>query len=230
MTVNKINGKLRACFSAKELTLLIVSKFFVSLATKIKSEKLNEEGISNHIKNLVNLSVNSHDYEYFTSILDLYEQFEKNCDFCFDLKPSFDYKRNIIQNLDDLTKYKDDPPDAIVLYKKQYFEFELKRYRDELTVDSMYGFLKKKIILHYSERQNYLILLQPAPFSNLSLEVFKKLHERLMKEKNIPGIIGFSLNNNNKGMILARIFPNLNVSKRAYETQVDRFAELLHSE
>ena len=126
--------------------------------------------------------------------------------------------------------YVDDPPDVIVYYENQYYEFELKRYRDELLVDSIFNFLKKKIILHYSEQRNYLILLQPPPFSDFSTNVFKELHEKLLKEKNIPGIIGFSLNNNNEEMLLVRIFPNLDISKRKYKTEVNMFAELLHSE
>lgn len=230
MTINKTDGKLRACFSAKDMALILVSKFLNDLTTKIISKKLDEDGISTHIKTLANNSVDSHDYEYFASILDIYELFEKNCDFCFNLKSSFDFKKNTICSLDDLTKYKDDPPDVIVLHKKQYFEFELKRYRDELNVDKMYKFLKNKIIMHYSGHQNYLILLQPAPFTSLSMDLFEKLHKKLVKEKNIPGIIGFSLNNDNKEMILVRIFPNLDINKRKYVTQKERFAELLHSE
>jgi hypothetical protein len=230
MTINKADGKLRVCLSAKELALMLVSKFLNDLTSEIISKRLDKDDISIHIKKLANNSVDSHDYEYFASILDLYELFEKNCDFCFNLKSSFDFKEDVIRSLNDLTKHKDDPPDAIVLYKNNYFEFELKRYRDKLNVDKMHEFIKKKIILHYSERQNYLILLQSAPFSDISLDIFEKLHKKLIKEKNIPGIIGFSLNNDNEEMILIRIFPNLDISKRGYTSQKDRFAELLHSE
>ncbi len=230
MKINKVDGKLRVCLTPKEMALLLVSDFFVNLTEEINKGTADEENIKKQIKNLANKSVDSHDYEYFAAILDLYEQFKKNCELCFNLKPSFDYKTDSVKTLKDLTKYKDDPPDVIILYKENYFEFELKRYRGDLTVDSIYKFLREKIILHYSGHQNYLILIQSPPNTELSLDIFKKVHERLIKEKNDSGIIGFSLNNGSKEMILIRILPKLDFSKRAYETESDRFAELLHSE
>lgn len=230
MTINKTDGKLRACFSAKELAYLIISKFFTNLSTQIKSEPYNTAHISEYIKGLANDSVDSHDYEFFTSILDLYEQFGKNCNFCFNLKNSFDPVKSKVQTLDDLSFYREDPPDVIVLYKSNYFEFELKRYRGNLTFESLYDFVMKKIITHYSGKSNYLIILQPEPNSGISYDVFKKLHENIRKEKRLPGIIGFSLNNDNKEMILVRVFPKLEVSKRKYNSEMDMFAEILHSE
>ena len=229
MTIIKIDGKLSACFSAKELVLLIISKFFTKLSAKISAGSYNISEISTYIKKLADDSVDSTDYEFFTSILDLYGQFDKDCNFCFNLKSSFNHKKNKIQTLNDLSLYREDPPDVIVHYKNNYFEFELKRYRGCLTFESLYDFVMKKIINHYSGSSNYLIILQPAPYSEISYDIFKELHEEIKKEKKCPGIIGFSLNNDNKEMILVRIFPKLEIYKRKFNNERDMFAEILHS-
>lgn len=230
MKLIKIDGKLRLCLSEKELTLLIIAKFFSDLAKKIRERSANALDVSVYIKQLTDHSVDSTDYEFFTSILDLYEQFEKNCEFCFNLKSTFNPQKNKIISIDDLYRYREDPPDVIVRYKNNYFEFELKRYRDELTFDKLYNFVREKIIRHYSGKSNFLVILQSKPNSEISLEIFKKLHERLKEEKNQPGIIGFSFNNNNKEMILVRVLPKMDMTRRAYNNASEVFADILHSD
>ncbi|GEM_PF-3120584 len=229
MKLIKTDGRFKICFSAKELTLLVIAKFFNELTEKIKEGSVDSLDISVYIRQLADQSADSTDYEFFTSILDLYEQFEKNCEFCFNLKNTFNPKVNKIISIDDLYRYREDPPDAIVLYKNNFYEFELKRYRDEFTFDKLYTFLKKKIILHYSGKSNFLVILQLKPNSNIDLNIFKKLHESLKKETNQPGIIGFSLNNNNEEMILVRVLPELDMSKRSH-SEINAFADILHSE
>jgi len=83
--------------------------------------------------------------------------------------------------------------------------------------------------LHYSGESNFLVILQLKPNSNIDLNIFKKLHKGLKKETNQPGIIGFSLNNNNEEMILVRILPEFNMSKRPY-SEINALANILHSE
>ena len=230
MNIIRADGKIKIRISAKELVLLIISKFFNKLTKKIVEGSYNDSEIPIYIKNLAKDSVDSTDYEFFTTILELYEQFEKKCDFCFNLKDSFDPLKNKIQTLDDLSRYREDPPDVIVYYQDNYYEFELKRYRDNLTFKSLYDFVKKKIILHYSGKSNYLILIQPSPYSVISFDIFKKLHEVIKKGGKQPGIIGFTLNNNNKEIMLIRVFPKLEMTKRKFRSEVDIFAEILHSE
>lgn len=229
MKLIKTDGKFKICFSAKELTFLVIAKFFSNLAKKIKKGPIDTLDIASYIKQLADQSADSTDYEFFTSILDLYEQFEKNCEFCFNLKNTFNPKVDKIINIDDLYRFREDPPDVIILYKKNFYEFELKRYRDEFTFDRLYAFLKKKIILHYSGKLNFLVILQLKPYSNIDLNIFKKLHKSLKKDINQPGIIGFSLNKNNEEMILVLILPELNMTKRPYN-EINAFADILHSE
>src|SRR3989339_771918 len=136
MKLIKTDGKFKICFSAKELTLLVIAKFFSDLAKKIKKGSIDTLDISSYIKQLADQTADSTDYEFFTSVLDLHEQFEKNCEFCFNLK---------------------------------------------ITFDRLYAFLKKKIILHYSGKLNFLIILQLKPYSNIDLNIFKKLYKSLKK-------------------------------------------------
>jgi len=229
MNLIKIDERLKASFSSRELMLLIIAKFFNDLSRKIKEGSASSSDISVYIKQLADHSADSMDYELFTSILDLYEQFEKNCEFCFNLRNTFNPQTDKIISIDDLYHYREDPPDVIVLYKNNPYEFESKRYRDEFVFDKLYAFLKKKIIAHYSGKSNFLIILQLKSYTDIDLNIFKKLHESLKMEKNQPGIIGFSLNNNNEEMILIRILPELNMSKRPYD-EINAFADILHSE
>ncbi len=231
MKIFKSGGQLKACFSSKEIANLLISNFFSQLfsAEKLKNEPYDSSIVSDYIKKLSDQSVDSTDYELFTSILDLYEQFEKNCEFCFNLKNTFNSKVNKITSINELYRYREDPPDVIVFYKNNFYEFELKRYRDEFNFDKLRTFIRKRVIMHYSGKSNYLIILQLKPNSNIDFNIFKELHESLKKEINQPGIIGFSLNNNNQEMILIRILPEFNMSKRQYN-EANAFADILHSE
>jgi hypothetical protein len=196
---------------------------------ELRNQPYDSKDVSNYIKELSKQSSDSKDYEFYTGILDLYEFFEKKCELCFYSKPTFDPKVNKITSIDDIYSYREDPPDIVVRYKKDLYEFELKRYRDEFSLDKLSDFLRKKIISYYSGKQNFLIILQLKPYSNIDLDIFRQLHEKLKTEKNQPGIIGFSFNKNNEEMILVRILPELNISKRPYN-EINSFANILHDE
>lgn len=232
MKIFKVGGQLRACFSTKEIATLLISRFFTKLFSvkKLRNEQYDSVAISDYIKKLAKDSVDSKDYEFFIAIQDLYYQFGKDCNFCFNLNNSFNPSKDKIQNIDDLYRCREDPPDVIVQYKGNFFEFELKRYRGELTFEELYNFVKKKIILHYSGKSNYLIILQPKPNSGISFDIFNKLHKQLKKAKNQPGIIGFLLNHDNREIILVRVFPKLEEYRRNYDTEANIFAEVLNSE
>lgn len=230
MKILRLNGKLVVCFSAKEIAYLLISKFLTQLFSneELKNEPYDSKRVLDYIKELSKQSIDSKDYEFYTGILDLYELFEKNCELCFYLKNSFDPRINKITSIDEIYCYRDDPPDIIVRYKENFYEFELKRYRDEFSVDKLANFLKKKIVQHYSGKQNFLVILQLRPYSNIDLGVFRQLHEKLKLEKNQPGIIGFSLNKNNEEILLIRILPELNINNRPYN-ETNSFADMLNS-
>jgi len=231
MNILQHNGKLVMCFSAKEIASLLILKFFSQLFSKkeLRDEPYDSKNILNYITDLSKQSVDSKDYEFYVGILNIYELFEKQCKLCFYLKPTVDFKVNKITSIDDIYSYREDPPDIVVLYKEELYEFELKRYRDKFSLDKLLDFLRKKIIRHYSGKQNFLIILQLKPYSNIDLDIFRQLHEKLKTEKNQPGIIGFSFNKNNEEMILIRILPELGISKRSYN-EINSFANILHDE
>lgn len=230
MIILKVDGKLRACFTAKELSILIVSKFFSSLLGKISNKPYNETEVTMYVKRLADNSVDSTDYEFFISILDLYKQFNKECDFCFNLNGKFNFKKDTIKTLDELSRFREDPPDVIVKWRDNFFEFELKRYRGILTVDSLFSFIRDKIIMHYSSYSNFLIILQPKPMAKLSLNVFKDIHTRIKRLNRHNGIIGFSLNNNNKELILARVSPKLEIYRFPFENETSLLSEIVNSD
>jgi hypothetical protein len=230
MTIFKVDGKLRACFTAKELSMLIVSKFFSSLLSKISNKPYNETEVATYIKKLADNSVDSIDYEFFISIFDLYKQFNKECDFCFNLNSKFNFKKDTIKTLNELSHFREDPPDVIVKYRDKFFEFELKRYRRILAVDSLFSFIRDKIIMHYSGYSNFLIILQPKPKAELPLDMFKDIHTRIKKLNRHNGIIGFSLNNNNKELILARVSPKLEIYKFPFENETSLLSEIINSD
>jgi len=231
MEILRFNGKLIVCFSAKEIVSLLILKFFHQLFSneELKNEPYDSKKVSDFIKELSRQSINSKDYEFYTGILDLYEFFEKNCKLCFYLKNSFNPRTDQITSIDEIYCYRDDPPDIIVRHKGSFYEFELKRYRNEFNLDKLSNFLKKKIIQHYSGKQNFLVILQLKPHSNIDLDIFRQLHEVLKCEKNQPGIIGFSFNKDNKEIILIRILPELNISKRPYN-EFNSFTDILNPE
>lgn len=231
MKILRFNGKLVACFSAKEIANLLVLKFFTKLFSKeeLKNEPYDSETVFNYIRNLSNQTIDSTDYEFYTAILELYDLFENKCEICFNLKTTFDPQINKITSIKDLYSYREDPPDIIIRHEGKFYEFELKRYRDKFNFDELLSFLKNKIIMHYSGRYNFLIILQLKPYSNIDLDIFKQLHEKLKLEKNQPGIIAFSLNKNNEEMLLVRILPDLNISKRPH-SEINSFSEILNSE
>lgn len=229
MNLYKSQGRLKACYSSSEILNLLLYEFLLKILSnnKLQNKEYNSPEVSEYIKKLAINSVDSKEYEYYVAILDLYNQFKKNCDFCFNLNNKFDSKKHKLQNINELNLYKEDPPDVIVKYEKQFYEFELKRYRGPLNFESLYDFVYKKIMIHYSGKTNFLITLQPNPNSTINFNIFKKLHKTLKTLKNQPGIISFSFNNENKEFILIQILPNLYQSRRKYESEINAVSKLI---
>lgn len=220
----------QACFTAKEISLLLIQRMFRNLfsAKNLQNEAINSPVVSEFITGLAKQSTDSKEYEYFTAILDLYPAFEKKCQFGYRLNADFNPTKHKILSLEDLEKFKEDPPDVIVIHSAVEYPFELKRYRDKLDYDSLYKFVQSKIIRHYSVKYNFMVILQVAPYETLNLNLFKKLSKELLKDNNQPGYIIFTCNNANKEIYTIVVLPKLEVSKRPYgsesENMVDLFA------
>lgn len=218
------------CFTKKDLGILIFLKFMSSILNKTHNNINNNNEINTYIKKLADDSIDSQDYEYWEAISDLSKQFTDDCELCFVLKDKVNLKIDVIKTLDDLTRLRDESPDVVIKNKDGLFEFELKRYRGDLTTDSLYSFIEQKIIKHYSGLTNYLILLQPKPNSTVSNSMFVDIHTRLKDWKNFSGIIGLSFNHNNKEMILVQVMPKLLKSKYDINDETQMWVEIFYDE
>lgn len=231
MNIFKSKEGYKACLAPKELAQLLITRFFMKIFSveELKDKPYNSQHVRDYISKLAKDTVDSKEYEYYAAILDLYQAFSKDCNFCFNLNNSYNPAIDNLKNLDDLEVFKDDPPDVIVMYKNIDYPFELKRYRGKVIFKDLYVFIKNKIILHYSGKNNFLILLQPEKDFNIDLRIFKEIHDKLKKEKNQPGYIGFSFNNDNKEIITIRVLPKLEKYVRQYTPETNTFLELLNS-
>lgn len=211
----KINQRILVCFSAKELIELVFGEDLfevVNLAVK-KFPRYPQDEVVNMAEENANLRDR---HEIYVAVLGLYQEFGNKCDFCFYLKDSFNYKKDKINNFDELVEAKTDPPDLIIYYQKNVYEFELKRYRGSLEIANMFSFLEEKI-LRYSNPLNFLIILQPPSFSNISFEVFEELSQKfkeVAEKSDINCRVCYSFNANNEEMIFVYIYPEYQVYKR----------------
>lgn len=229
MQIIKVDGNLRACFTPKELAILIMNDYTSKFNKAITNPDPRRKNIPIQTY-LAGITQESKDYEYFVAIFDLYELFEKNCEMCFNLNNKFELRKSSIISIGDLCKYREDPPDVIIKHKNMYYEFELKRYRGAIDVDSLYLFVSDKIIKHYTGKTNYLILLQSKPGSAISGEMFIKLHDKLKIDSKFPGILAFTFNNDNKEMVLVRVFPDLNQNRRPLKSGSEQFDDIIRRE
>lgn len=231
MDIIKSRDGYKICASPSDLAKLIIFNFFKNLLSNsnLTNEQHDSKQVKDYVNKLAKRTVDSKEVEYFTALLDLYYAFEKKCDFCFKLSSKFDPIKHQIRTIENIEKYKDDPPDVIIKYNEGEYPFELKRYRGNINFEDLYKFIKVKIIDHYSGKQNFLISAQPKPGSNIDLGIFNTLHRKLLTEKNQPGYIGLTFNHDNKEIITIRFLPKLNKYSRPYDSEVNLFSDLLNS-
>ncbi|KKT31873.1 MAG: hypothetical protein UX04_C0003G0067 [Microgenomates group bacterium GW2011_GWF2_45_18] len=223
-----------ACFTVKELIDLLLLPVELSLLNKTLEVRLEGRIINNIILRDLAMkwsknSVNSKDYEYWVAILLLYEDFGEDSEICFYLKDTFNHYKDTITSYTDLEKFKQDPPDVIIKNKfTGYAEFELKRYRDEVSEKGLISCIKTKI-LRYSVAYNYCIILQNTSESELTLKIFENIHETLIKlslNRDL-GKICFIFNANNQHMIFAHVFPDFIVFKQPINSGSDQVKKFL---
>jgi len=224
----KLSQKTLVCFNAKELVVLILGEELrpiVNLAINSYPAFPKEQ-----IHSLTKAVSDSRDkHELYAAIFGLYQEFGRDCEFCFYLKDAFDPKRDIIDSFDKLVEAKTDPPDIIIYHQGGLYNFELKRYRGLIDENSMLEFLKKKV-LRYSEPLNFYILLQPPTNSVVSFDIFQNLHnkfKKLIEDKNIKSRVCFSLNSENQSMISVHIYPDYKVYKFPYIRGSDQVRSIL---
>lgn len=234
MKLCKVKTKLMACFSIKELVDLLLWPIELSLLTIIQNARIEGRRIDNSSLGRLALewgkaSANSKDYEYWSAIFTLYENFGEGSEICFYLKDSFNHQKDSITSYSDLEKFKQDPPDVIIKNRQnKYAEFELKRYRGELSENGLIAFLKQKI-LDYSFPINFCIILQQNPGTVMPIMIFENLHnaiEELTIQRNL-GKVCFIFNANNQHMIFAHVYPELKYYKQPFYSGSDQIKNLI---
>jgi hypothetical protein len=228
MKIIKVGLKLQASFTVQELARMLVANFFTNLTNDLNQKKISISDVNLHVKRLAKKSVDSIEYEFYIALLDLYGQFQKDCDFRFNLKDTYNFRKTNIITLTDLYKYRDDPPDVIIGQKNSSYEFEFKRYRGNMDFDSISNFIKRKITNYYADKSNYYILLQPDVFSNVSINIFEKLHDGIKKINKNFGIIAFSFKDDCQNIVTIQVFPEFITSKRNVINDGSLFTDLLN--
>lgn len=151
MNISKLKNKNIACFPKEELQSIFSIAKKAELLEEIKRQGLFLEDLQNDYGKMESLasiisdktSNDTDDHEIFASIFTFVDFYELGSEICFELKDSFNTNKDKIITLNDLNNFRSDPPDFIIKSNDGYREFELKRYRDGLTTDEVFSFLKQ---------------------------------------------------------------------------------------
>lgn len=232
MKIIKYNQRPAICFSIDELLALVMSKNFAQILNLAKNNLKDLTQANEKVIQLGKNDADSKDYELWFGILSLYEEFNRNCDFCFYVNNKFDSKTSVINSLVDLEYFRqgEDPPDIIIRQNNSFGEFELKRYRGNLNERQMFDFVDKKILKHYADPFNFVILLQPMSSDLVSPSLFEYIHSEIKKcinEKRRIGKIAFTFNNDGKEIYFITVFPELSISKRPFLKGSEQMASYL---
>ncbi len=237
MKLSKANTQLMACFTVKELVDLLMWPVELSLLNetlnaRLEGKKIDDATLGELAIEWGKSSADSKDYEYWSAIFSLYEDFGDDSEICFYLKDTFNPHKDSIASYSDLEKFKQDPPDVIIKNKLNgYAEFELKRYRGELSEEGLVTFIKNKI-LRYSVPFNYCIILQHTSGTVMPQMLFENLHKEIKKLplKRDLGNICFIFNANNQHMIFAHVYPELDVYKQPFNSGSDQVKKLMNQQ
>lgn len=155
------------------------------------------------------------EHEIFASLFVFLDFYEAGSEACFRLQDDFNPGKERIASLQDLNKFRADPPDFIIKSKGGFRQFELKRYRDGLNTEEIFSFIKKKVA-HYGNDlgdMNLLLALQSSAY-DVSTINFHELNARLKSlSLKFQGQILISYNENNKEMVINQIHPKLTTSR-----------------
>lgn len=227
----KLKNKNIVCFAKEELQNIFEIAKKTELSEEIIKQKTSLENLREDygkMKNLADIisaktSNDRDDHEIFASIFVFVDFYEKGSGICFEVKNNFNPSRDKISTLQDLNDIRNDPPDFIIKSNDGVREFELKRYRDDLTTEGVFNFIEKKI-KHYGNLgdMNILLILQSAA-NDISNVNFQKLSAELkslgLKSK---GQVLISYNENNKDMVINQVFPDLTTTRIPFKLPSQR--------
>lgn len=223
MNLLKTNGKNILCFSKEELSKLFGSAKKAELIEEIENQNLFINNLRGNpqkmhkIAKIISDKTSQHrdDHEIFAVLFVFFNFYGSDSEICFKLKNEFNVDKDKISSLNDLNKYRSDPPDFIIKSKDGFREFEMKRYRDKLNTKSIFEFIKRKIE-HYCNNlgdMNLLLVLQSEAYDVSNID-FNKLYENI-KSLNFrfKGQILIFYNENNKDGIINQVYPDLTTTR-----------------
>lgn len=220
MKISKVNGKFIACFSRAELIRLHRFSMKQEFLKEMRQQNLtlaDIESPSEAITKLVQEKAKK-DAEYgnfHEILLSLYiflDFYQGNSKVCFELTDRFNPSKDKIDTIENLQKFRtiDTDSDFIIESNDGMRNFQLKRYRGNLTTNDILAFIKQQLD-HYGGdlgKMNLLIVLQPSDPN--SMIGFEALHKKLKTSGlSFRGHILISFNSSNKKDILIQVYPDL---------------------
>jgi len=219
MTYQKINNYLVACFSKDELLRMFKIAKKTELLKEMVKRGFSFDDLRNDYSKMKEVSdvvgergaQDRDEHEIFAAVFIFLDFYEISSEVCFKLKSDFNSHKDRIVSLQDLNKFRTDPPDFIIKSTDGFREFELKRYRDGLNTEEIFNFIKKKVAYYANDLgdMNLLLVPQSIPYSVSSIN-FHELHKQL-KSLNFKfeGQILISYNENNKESVINQVYPEL---------------------
>lgn len=161
---------------------------------------------------------NKEDVEIFAVLFSYLEFYPEGSKICFVLKDSFDPRKTPITTYKglkaalkeyELTDFAIYSPDGLR-------QFQLKRFRNELTTENFLAFIQEKVA-HYGNDMsgtNLLVLIQASEGSDIGVVDFDALHESLKKSgfKTEDHIL-VSYNEMNEVNVINTVYPTLGTTR-----------------
>lgn len=223
MNYHKIKNDQIACFSKNELLHFFEVAKKTELLREMIKQKISFDDLRNDYPKMEKLAnfvgergaQDRDEYEVFAALFVFSDFYGDRSEICFKLQSNFNIGKDKIVLLQDLNKFRADPPDFIIKSEDGFRQFELKRYRDELNTEKIFNFIKKKVT-HYGNNlgdTNLLLVLQSVAYDVSTID-FHELHMRL-KSLNLKfqGQILISYNENNKETVINQVYPKLTTSR-----------------
>lgn len=157
------------------------------------------------------------EHEIFASLFIFPDFFEDESEICFEVSSHFDPIKNKIGTLKDLNRLREGSrSDFIIKSNDGFREFQLKRYRGDLSVGALFEFIKSNV-QHYANdlgEMNLLILFQPKPFSASDINFYELSAAVKSLNFKFAGEILITFNQGNRELFIIRLYPEFGATKK----------------
>jgi hypothetical protein len=215
------NGKKIICFSKSELMQLYKANKQQEIRAEIAKSGFSIDTLGRDRAKMEELAgiigergaQHRDEHEVFASLFAFPDFYGPDTEICYELKDDFVSQQDTVSSLADLYNFRkvDSDSDFLLRTNGDFRNFQLKRYRGELTATALFEFIAKKV-QHYSNNlgdTNLLIQLQ-APAGTSAQIDFHELH-RLIQGQNFKfdSAILISYNENDKRHLIITVHPTL---------------------